>query len=247
MKSFINGIAAVGFLSMAVSAHAVTIQSIDFQPISGTTLSDVLSPGGAAYDFGGYGTGRLRFESVAPGPINALIRITPSYSATLDNGNQFLGSTEIVFNLVGNSSFVIRATLDAGALFPTGSLFEIRSLDRIGASAQYFLPGAGLGAVYSQQLPSDGSAQLVADSAGEFSAVGNANDLAVSLGRAWDVGGVNSFSGTFRQDMTFGGVAITIATPLVTPIPEPGSLALMATALGTLVALRQRRKRAVAA
>ena len=138
-----------------------------------------------------------------------------------------------MFDLLGNNaSFVLTVALDTGVL-PTGSVFEMFSLDRAGANAQYFLPGTGMGAVDSNQLLSDGAIPLISGLGGEFSAAGDG----ISKGRAWDVGGVGAFSGTFRQDRNFGGVGFTFA---VLQVPEPGSLVLLLAALCALATVRKR-------
>ena len=183
-----------------------------------------------AFDFGGYGKGRVTFSALSAGAAFAaptLRRNNFVNGATLDNGNQFDSKNSLVFNLLGNNaSFVLTVALDTGVL-PTGSVFEMFSLDRAGANAQCFLPGPGMGTVDSNQLLSDGAIPLILGPGGEFSAASDG----ISKGRVWDVGGVRAFSGTFRQDRNFGGVGFTIA---VLHVPEPGSQALLLAALSAL-------------
>jgi hypothetical protein len=238
MPRFLTRVAAAGVLTFSFTAHATIIQTIDLLPIDGTTLADVTSPGGVIFNFGSYGKGHLTFSALTGGAAFSaptLQRIGFINGTTLDNGNQFISNNELVFDLRGNNvSFVLNVTLDAGVL-PNGSLFEIRSLDRNGLSAQYFLPGAGMGAADSHQLASDGSVPLLSGVGGEFSASSDG----ISKGRVWDVGGVSAFSGTFRQDTNFGGVAFTIA---VAKVPEPGSVALLVAGLGVLAGMRRARR-----
>jgi hypothetical protein len=234
---FSKAASAAGLLLFSFTTQATLVRTIDLVPIDGTTLNSLTAPGGTVFDFGTYGKGHVAFTSLSNGASFAsLFPIQRNAAAvTLDNGNQFVSNNLIGFDLVGNgASFVITVTLDAGVL-PAGSVFEMLSLDRSGASAQYFLPGIGIGAVDSHQLLSDGAIPLVADQSGVFSAASNG----ISAGRAWDVGGVNSFSGTFSQDRRFGGVGFTIA---VAQIPEPGSLALVFVSLGALAAVHKRRR-----
>jgi hypothetical protein len=231
MRMYSKAIAAAGLLLVSFTTQAAVVQTIDLVPIDGTTLNSLTVAGGAVFDFGAYGKGRVTFTSLSNGAsFSTLFPIQRNAAAvTLDNGNQFISNNLIGFDLVGNgASFVITVTLDAGVL-PAGSVFEMLSLDRSNAAAQYFLPGLGIGAVDSHQLLSDGAIPLVADQSGVFSAASNG----VSAGRAWDVGGVNSFSGTFSQDRRFGGVGFTIA---VAQVPEPDGLALLIAGLGAALA-----------
>ena len=240
MNLFWKAVAAAGLLLVGFTTHAAVVRTIDLSPIDGTTLNSLTSAGGAIFNFGSYGKGRVTFTSLSNGAsFSTLFPVQRSTTTVaLDNGNQFLSNNAIGFDLVGNAaSFVITVTLDAGVL-PAGSIFEMLSLDRTNSAAQYFLPGLGIGAVDSHQLLSDGAIPLVADASGAFSAASNG----ISAGRAWDVGGVHSFSGLFSQDRRFGGVGFTIA---VTDIPEPGSIALLIA--GAVVAVRTRRRDRAAA
>lgn len=237
MSRFSKAAAAAGLLLFSFTTQATLVRTIDFVPIDGTTLNSLTAPGGTVFNFGAYGKGHVAFTSLSNGASFAsLFPIQRNAAAvTLDNGNQFLSTKLVGFDLLGNgASFVITVTLDAGVL-PAGSVFEMLSLDRGNADAQYFLPGVGMGVVDSHQLLSDGAIPLVADQSGVFSAANNG----ISAGRAWDVGGVNSFSGTFSQDRRFGGVGFTIG---VAEIPEPGSLALVLVSLGALAAVHRRTR-----
>lgn len=237
MSFFSKAVAAAGLLLFSFTTQAALVRTIDLVPLDGTTLNSLTAAGGAVFEFGGYGKGRVAFTSLGNGAsFSTLFPIQRNTVAvTLDNGNQFVSNNLIGFDLLGNgASFVITVTLDEGVL-PAGSVFEMLSLDRSNDAAQYFLPGLGIGAVDSHQLLSDGAIQLVADLSGVFSPAGNG----ISAGRAWDVGGVSSFSGTFSQDRHFGGVGFTIA---VEQIPEPGSLALLVASLGALASVQNRSR-----
>ncbi len=238
MYKFLNGVLAAGLLAFSFAAQAGIVQTIQLLPIDGTSLSDVTSPGGVRFDFGASGKGRVTFSALSAGAsVPTLVRNNFVNGATLDNGNQFVSNNSLVFNLLGdNASFLLTVALDAGVL-PTGSVFEMFSLDRKGSSAQYFLPGTGMGAVDSHQLLSDGAILLIPDLGGVFSAASDG----ISKGRVWDVGGVSSFSGAFRQDRNFGGVGFTIA---VSQVPEPDSLVLLFAALGALAVVRKKALRA---
>lgn len=235
MYKFLNGVLVAGLLAFSVASHAAVVQTIELLPIDGTSLGDVTSPGGVVFDFGGYGKGRVTFSALRNGAAFApptLRRNNFVNGATLDNGNQFVSKNSLVFDLLGNdASFVVTVALDTGVL-PTDSVFEMFSLDRSGSNAQYFLPGAGMGSVDSNQLLSDGAIPLILGPGGEFSAQSNG----ISKGRVWNVGGVSTFSGLFRQDRNFGGVGFTIA---VQQVPEPGSLVLLLAGLCALVSVRK--------
>ncbi len=238
MSLFSKAVAAAGLLLVSFTIQAAVVRTIDLTPIDGTTLSSLTTAGGLVFNFGAYGKGRVTFTSLSNGASFSTLFLVQRATTVvaLDNGNQFLSNNAIGFDVLGNgSSFVINVALDAGVL-PAGSIFEMFSLDRTNAAAQYFLPGPGMGAVDSNQLASDGNIPLIAGPGGVFSAAGNG----VSAGRAWDVGGVTSFSGTFSQDRHFGGVGFTIA---VTDIPEPGSLALLVAGLGAALATVHNRRR----
>ena len=191
------------------------------------------------FDFGyGNGPGSVWLSSLTPGATFPLLVVNSEHgSATLDNGDQFVRNNAVVFDLLGPDNgpagFVLNVALDSGVFTP-GSFFDIFSLDRRTDGAQYFKPGAGIGAVDSHQLPSDGNIPLV-DNNGVFSAQSNG----VSAGRGWDVGGVNSFEGTFDQNRRYGGVGFTIA---VAQVPEPASILLVLVALGALAATRKRSR-----
>lgn len=238
MRLFLSTVAAAALLLSSFATQAALVRTIDMVPLAGTTLNSLTAPGGAAFNFGAYGSGHVAFTSLSPGAsFSTLFPIQRNTSATtLDNGNQFVSNNLIGFDLVGSgASFVITVTLDSG-LLPAGSVFEMLSLDRIDSAAQYFVPGPGIGGVDSHQLLSDGAIPLVSDLSGAFSAASNG----ISAGRVWDVAGVNTFSGTFSQDRHFGGVGFTIG---VADIPEPGSLALLAASLGGLAVVHTRTRR----
>ncbi len=237
----------LGLLATSLAAHSAVIKTIDLTPIGGTSISDITSPSGVRFDFGyGNGPGRVWLTSLTAGSTFNLLTISsfPNETAPLDNGDQFVTNNAVVFDLQGPgggrggpAGFVLNIALDSGVL-TAGSLFEIYSLDRRdGANnngAQYFEPGQGMGAVDSHQLPSDGVIPLV-DTGGVFSA----QSVGVSAGRGWRVGGVNSFQGTFSQDMRYGGVGFSIA---VAEVPEPASVLLVLVSLGALVATRKRNQ-----
>jgi hypothetical protein len=241
---FLQSVAAAGLLAFSFSTQAALVRTIDLVPIDGTTLNSLTAPGGAVFQFGAYGKGRVEFTSLSNGA--SFVSLFPvqrnAPPVLLDNGNQFISNSLIGFDLAGTgTSFNINVTLDSGVL-PTGSVFEVISLDRFNAAAQYFLPGPGIGAVDSHQLLSDGAVPLVAGAGGAFSAAANG----VSAGRAWDVGGVHSFSGTFSQDQRFGGVGFTIGVAErieVAQVPEPATGALLLASLLALASVHSRTRR----
>lgn len=247
MRRFLRQLGLLGLLATSLAAHSAVIQTIDLTPIDGTSISDITAPGGVRFDFGyGNGPGSVWLSSLTAGSTFGLLTISrfSDKTALLDNGDQFVVNNAVVFDLQGPgsgrggpASFVLNVALDSG-VFGAGSLFDIYSLDRRNGAngAQYFAPGAGMGAVDSHQLYSDGTIPLVADTGGVFSAASNG----VSAGRAWSVAGVNSFQGTFGQDVHYGGVGFTIA--VAQQIPEPSSVLLVLVSLGALVATRRRSR-----
>lgn len=245
MPRFLRQLGLLGLLMTSLAAHSAVVTTIDLTPIDGTSINDITTPGGVRFDFGyGNGPGRVWLSSLSAGSTLSYLTISrfSDKTASLDNGDQFVVNNAVVFDLQGPgsgrggpASFVLNVALDSG-VFGAGSLFDIYSLDRSVNGAQYFAPGAGIGAVDSHQLYSDGTIPLVADAAGVFSAASNG----VSAGRAWSVAGVNSFQGTFSQDMHYGGVGFTIA--VAQQIPEPSSVLLVLVSLGALVATRKRSR-----
>lgn len=235
------------FATLALSAQAAIIRTIDLTPIDGTSWATVATTE-VKLDFGpGIGTGRVWFTN----PVNGTPSVTQApysgnpYVTALDGGNTLVSEQEVLFDLTGTDSFfTLNIALDNGARFTPGSVLIIRSLDRSGDEAQYFTPGGSIGGftgvVDSHPLPSVESGTVPLVQTGSFF---SAEADGISLGRAFylivQTDQPTFVFGTIEQDRPFGEMAFSIAVPVLVPLPGTLWLVLIGTSLLGFAAVRQ--------